>query len=57
MQNNNENRRRQYNAQTLPELKAEGKNMGLLNVDRYRKRDKNILIERLIKGKQLSDLD
>ena len=57
MQNNNdnENRRRQYNAQTLPELKAEGKNMGLLNVDQYKKRDKDILINRLVKGKQLSD--
>ena len=32
-----------------------GKKKGLLNVDQYKKADKNILIERLVKGKQLSD--
>ena len=32
-----------------------GKKKGLLNVDQYKKTDKNILIERLVKGKQLSD--
>ena len=47
--------RRVYNDKTLPELKRIGKRRGLLNVDQYNKRDKNILIERLIKGKQLSD--
>ena len=47
--------RRVYNDKTLPELKRIGKKRGLLNVDQYNKRDKNILIERLIKGKQLSD--
>ena len=51
----NESRRRQYNTRTLPELKRIGKNRGLLNVDQYRKRDKDVLIERIIKGKQLSD--
>ena len=29
--------------------------MGLLNVDQYNKRDKNTLIERILKGRQLSD--
>ena len=51
----NESRKRQYNTKSLPELKDIGKKWGLLNVDQYKKRDKNILIERLIKGKQLSD--
>ena len=51
----NESRRRQYNTKSLPELKIIGKKVGLLNVDQYKKRDKNILIDRLIKGKQLSD--
>ena len=40
---------------TLPELKRIGKKKGLLNVDQYNKRDKNVLVERLVKGKQLSD--
>ena len=39
----------------MPELKRIGKKRGLLNVDQYKKRDKNVLIERLVKGKQLSD--
>ena len=47
--------RRIYNAKKLPELKEIGKKKGLLNVDQYKKQDKNVLIERLIKGKQLSD--
>ena len=32
-----------------------GKKKGLLNVDQYKQADRNILIERLVKGKQLSD--
>ena len=51
----NEGRRIQYNNKNLPELKIIGKNMGLLNVDQYKKRDKDILINRILKGRQLSD--
>ena len=47
--------RRVYNEKTLSELKRIGKKKGLLNVDQYNKRDKNVLVERLVKGKQLSD--
>ena len=47
--------RRIFNEKTLPELKRIGKRKGLLNVDQYNKRDKNVLIERLVKRKQLSD--
>ena len=47
--------RRVYNEKTLPELKRIGKKKGLLNVDQYNKRDKNKLVERLVKGKQLGD--
>ena len=47
--------RRVYNNKSLPELKRIGKKKGLLNVDQYNKRDKNVLVERLVKGKQLSD--
>ena len=47
--------RRVYNEKTLPELKRIGKKKGLLNADQYNKRDKNVLVERLVKGKQLSD--
>ena len=47
--------RRIYSAKSLPELKEIGRRKGLLNVDQYKKRDKNVLIERLVKGKQLSD--
>ena len=47
--------RRIFNEKTLPELKIIGKKKGLLNVDQYNKRDKNVLVERLVKGKQLSD--
>ena len=48
--------RRIYSEKTLPELKIIGKRKGLLNVDQYNKRDKNVLIDRLVKGKQFSDL-
>ena len=47
--------RRVYVSKSLPRLKMIGKKKGLLNVDQYKKADKNILIERLVKGKQLSD--
>ena len=48
--------RRVYGKKSLVELKRIGKvKKGLLNVDQYKKADKNILIERLVKGKQLSD--
>ena len=47
--------RRIYSGKTLQQLKNIGKRKGLLNVDQYNKRDKNVLIERLVKGKQLSD--
>ena len=48
--------RRNYNNKSLAELKKIGKvKKGLLNVDQYKKADKNILIERLVKGRQLSD--
>ena len=47
--------RRVYANKNLAELKRIGKKRGLLNVDHYKKSDKNILSERLVKGKQLSD--
>ena len=47
--------RRVYGSKTVKRLKEIGKKKGLLNVDRYKKTDKNELIERLIKGKQLTD--
>ena len=47
--------RRIFNEKTLLEIKRIGKKKGLLNVDQYIKRDKNVLVERLVKGKQLSD--
>ena len=50
-----EHNRRVYASKSLPRLKIIGKKKGLLNVDQYKKADKNILIERLVKGKQLSD--
>ena len=50
-----ESRKREYNTKSLPQLIIIGKKQGLLNVDQYKKADKNILIERLVKGKQLSD--
>ena len=51
----NESRKRQYNTKSLPQLKIIGKKMGLLNVDQYKKANKNVLVERLVKGRQLSD--
>ena len=50
-----EHNRRIYNKKSLPELKIIGKKKGLLNVDQYKKANKNVLIERLVKGRQLSD--
>ena len=47
--------RRIYNTKSLPELKIICKKKGLLNVDQYKKANKNVLVERLVKGKQLSD--
>ena len=48
--------RRIYASKSLKNLKRIGKvKKGLLNVDQYKKADRDILIERLIKGKQLSD--
>ena len=47
--------RRRFGKKSLVELKIIGKKKGLLNVDQYKKTDRNILIERLVKGKQLSD--
>ena len=50
-----EHNRRIYSSKSLPELKIIGKKKGLLNVDQYKKANKNVLVERLVKGKQLSD--
>ena len=50
-----EKNRRVYNNKSLPELKIIGKKKGLLNVDQYKKANKNVLVERLVKGRQLSD--
>ena len=47
--------RKVYGNKTFVELKRIGKKKGLLNVDHYKKTDRNILIERLVKGKQLTD--
>ena len=47
--------RRVYGNKTFAELKRIGKKKGLLNVDHYKKTDKNILVERIVKGRQLSD--
>ena len=47
--------RRVYASKSLLKLKMIGKKKGLLNVDQYKQTDRNILIERLVKGKQLSD--
>ena len=47
--------RRVYGNKNLAKLKEIGKKKGLLNVDQYKKNDKNILVERLVKGKQISD--
>ena len=51
-----EMQRRVFANKSLQELKRIGKvKKGLLNVDQYKKSDRNILIERLVKGKQLTD--
>ena len=51
-----EHNRRVYASKSLKELKRIGKvKKGLLNVDHYNKSDKNALVERLVKGRQLSD--
>ena len=47
--------RRVYGSKSLPELKIIGKKRGLRNVDQYKKANKNVLVERLVKGKQLKD--
>ena len=47
--------KRVYNKKSLAELKIIGKKKGLLNVDQYKKANKNVLIERLVKGRQLKD--
>ena len=49
--------RRVYGNKKLTKLKeiAKGKKHGLLNVDHYTNANKNELIERLVKGRQLSD--
>ena len=47
--------RKIYGKKTFADLKRIGKKKGLLNVDHYKKTDRNILIERLVKGKQLKD--
>ena len=49
--------RRIYGNKNLAELKRIGEKRGLRNVDQYKQTDKNILIERLVKGKQLKDED
>ena len=50
-----EHNRRIYASKSLKELKRIGKKKGLRNVDQYKKTDRNILIERLVKGKQIKD--
>ena len=47
--------RRIYGNKSLAELKIIGKKKGLRNVDQYKKANKNVLVERLIKGIQPSD--
>ena len=48
--------RRVYSKKTITKLKDIAKNKhGLLNVDHYTNKDKDLLIERMIKGKQLTD--
>ena len=47
--------RRVYGNKTFADLKRIGKKKGLLNVDHYKNTDKNILVERIVKGKQLTD--
>ena len=47
--------RRIYGNKSFAELKIIGKKKGLRNVDQYKKANKNVLIERLVKGRQLKD--
>ena len=47
--------RRVYGSKTFNRIKKIGKKKGLRNVDRYKKADRNILIEKIIKGKELTD--
>ena len=47
--------RRVYSNKTFAELKKIGKKKGLLNVDQYKKADRNTLVERIVKGRQLKD--
>ena len=47
--------RKVYGNKTFAELKRIGKKKGLLNVDHYKKTGRNDLIERLVKGRQLTD--
>ena len=49
--------RRIYGNKSLRELKIIGKKKGLLNVDQHKKANKNVLVERLVKGKQFQDYD
>ena len=53
-----ESRRREFNKKSIKELKRIAKlpKHDLLNVDHYTKANKNELVERLIKGKQLRDI-
>ena len=47
--------RRVYSNFKLAKLKKKAKKKGLLNVDHYTNANKNELVERLVKGKQLTD--
>ena len=47
--------RKVYSNKTLAELKRAGEKRGLLNVDHYKNTGRNDLIERLVKGRQLTD--
>ena len=47
--------RRVYGNKSLAKLKKIGKKKGLRNVDQYKKANKNVLVERLVKGIQPSD--
>ena len=48
-------KRRSLIGKKLLELKKIGKKKGLLNVDQYKKGEENKLIDRIVKGRQLSD--
>ena len=47
--------RKVYGSKSLKDLKRIGKKRGLLNVDHYKNTERNILIERLVKGRELKD--